>query len=289
LHLGNLVLIDGEVFPFDGIEFNDSFRWIDVANDIAFLWMDLLDHGRADLAGHWLNAWLEFSGDFGALAVLRFYAVYRAMVRAKVAAIRDQQGGNTAIDESAANYLALARRLAVPSAPTFARPPLMITCGLSGSGKTHRSASWLAADPDGRCIRLRSDVERKRLFGLAPLQSSASAIDDGIYSAEANRRTYAHLLEQADTLLTLGYPVIVDAAFLKHAEREAFRQLAIKHQLGFGILHVEASDEALQTRIRRRQHDASEATLEVLDRQKQWFEPLTAEEQGCCQPLPPAD
>ena len=289
LHMGNLVLIDGKVFPFDCIEFNDGFRWIDVANDIAFLWMDLVDHGRADLAGHWLNAWLEFSGDFGALKVLRFYAVYRAMVRAKVAAIRGAQGGETTGDESVANYLELAQRLAVPSSPTFARPPLMITCGLSGSGKTHRSAAWLAADPDGRCIRLRSDVERKRLFGLAPLQSSASAIGDGLYSAEANTRTYTHLLAQADAVLELGYPVIVDAAFLRHTERKAFRQLALRHQLGFGILYIEASDEVLQVRIRRRQHDASEATLEVLARQKRWFEPLTAEELGYCQPLPAAD
>lgn len=289
LHLGNLVLIDGEVLPFDCIEFNDGFRWIDVANDIAFLWMDLLDHGRADLAGHWLNAWLEFSGDFGALEVLRFYAVYRAMVRAKVAAIREQQGGGTSGDESVVNYLALAQRIAVPSAPTVQRPQLVITCGLSGSGKTHRSAAWLAADPDGRCIRLRSDVERKRLFGLTALQSSASSTGDGIYNTDANSRTYAHLLEQADVALSRGYPVIVDAAFLRHVERDALRQLAVRRNIGFGILFVEAPDHELQARIRRRQHDASEATLEVLARQKEWFEPLTEEERLFCLPLPASD
>ncbi|MDO8932395.1 MAG: AAA family ATPase, partial [Rhodocyclaceae bacterium] len=169
LHLGNLALIDGRVVPFDCIEFNEDFRWNDVVSEIAFVWIDLLDHRQPGLAAWLLNAWLELSGDFEALAVLRFYAVYRAVVRAKVATLRARQEGarqGLAELDSARAYLQLAWQTALPPAPA-----LIITCGLSGSGKTTASSACLldpTAAPAGGTLRLRSDVERKRLFGLAP-------------------------------------------------------------------------------------------------------------------------
>lgn len=279
LHLANLVLIDGHVTPFDCIEFNEDFRWNDPISEIAFVWIDLLDHGQAGLAAWLLNAWLEAGGDFEALRLLHFYAVYRAVVRAKIAALRARQEdpaqGAGEID-AARGYLDLAWRIAVPSAPT-----LTITCGLSGSGKTTASTARLLdpAPPDaGSLIRLRSDVERKRLFGLTAGQASGSPRDGGIYTTEANTRTYDRLHALARQLLAAGWPVIVDAAFLRRAERDRFRQLARELDVEFSLLYADAPAAQLRERILARRGDASEATVEVLERQLDWFEPPAADE-----------
>jgi aminoglycoside phosphotransferase family enzyme/predicted kinase len=291
LHLGNLVLIDGHVTPFDCIEFNDDFRWNDPISELAFIWIDLLDHGKPGLAAWLLNAWLEVSGEFDAMRLLRFYAVYRAVVRAKIAALRArQEDAADAVQEFdvARGYLALARGIAVadprsgiPDTQSARGPTLAITCGLSGSGKTTASSARLldAARADaGHLIRLRSDVERKRLFGVAPLASSGSAIDAGIYTAEATVRTYARLIDLARELLGAGWPVIVDAAFLRRAERDAFRVLAAELGVGFEILYCSAPAAELRQRVSSRRGDASEATTEVLDKQFGWFEaPADAE------------
>jgi hypothetical protein len=262
LHLGNIVLLDDRPTPFDCIEFNEDFRWIDAASEIAFTYVDLLDHGQPGLAGWLVNEWLVWSGDFGALAVLRWYAVYRALVRAKVAALRG------VVDEAAA-YLVLAEELTRPPLPA-----LTITFGLSGSGKTTLSSARLLADPRAATIRLRSDVERKRLFGLA-----ADAVSGGgIYSADANRRTYGRLAELADRILAAGWSVIVDAAFLRRAERDDFRRLAGNRGLPFGILACAAPADVLERRLAARRGDASEADASVLAAQRQWLEPLGVDE-----------
>ncbi|MBI5900597.1 MAG: AAA family ATPase [Rhodocyclales bacterium] len=281
LHLGNLVLIDGHVTPFDCIEFNDDFRWNDPISEIAFVWIDLLDHGQPGLAAWFLNAWLEAGGDFGAPRLLRFYAVYRAVVRAKIAALRARQENTAqAVTEfdAARGYLALAQKIADPPAPTLA-----ITCGLSGSGKTTASSARLldAARADAGClIRLRSDVERKRLFGLAAGAASGSPSGGGIYTAEANSRTYGRLRELARQLIAAGWPVIVDAAFLRRAERADFRTLAAELGVGFAIVHTDAPVDELRSRIAARRGDVSEATAAVLEKQLGWFEALDAEERA---------
>lgn len=276
LHLGNLVLIGGEITPFDCIEFNEEFRWIDVASEMAFLWVDLLDHGQPGLAAWLLSAWLEIGGDFQALQVFRFHAVYRAMVRAKVAALSCKPGAGL---DGAREYLELAWRIAVPPAPT-----LLITCGVSGSGKTTASSARLldfSSTASGCIVRLRSDIERKRLFGLDALQASGSGPGGGIYTAEATLRTYERLLQLARQTLLAGWPVIVDAAFLRRAERQSFHALADELGVGFGILHTDAPVEELRRRIRSRSGDASEATVAVLDKQLGWFEPLSESELLC--------
>ncbi len=300
------MLIDGRVTPFDCIEFNEDFRWIDTASEMAFVWIDLLDHQRPGLAAWLLNAWLQTCGDFQALSVLRFYAVYRAVVRAKVAALRARQEDATqglVEFDSARAYLQLAWRIAVPSTAGFAQPAgcagaeqcsakpplrpaptLVITCGLSGSGKTAASSARLldATGPNaGSIVRLRSDVERKRLFGLAPLGSSGSTLDGGIYAADATTRTYARLHSLARDLLAAGWPVIVDAAFLLRAERADFRALATELGVEFRILAVSAPEAELRSRLMTRTGDASEATVAVLEKQLTWFEPLDQEELGC--------
>ncbi|HRP97156.1 MAG TPA: AAA family ATPase [Rhodocyclaceae bacterium] len=278
LHLGNLVLLDGAPHLFDAIEFSASLRWIDVIADVAFLVMDLEARERSDLAHRFLNAYLERSGDYDGLHVLDYYLVYRAMVRAKVAAIRLAQVDGDERAECLAQletYVALAERHAQP-----VRAALLIACGVSGSGKT--SASQALVEARG-VIRVRSDVERKRLVGLAPEARSGAALGTGLYDAEAGRRTYARLAELAATVLA-ARPVLVDATFLKRAQRDAFRRLAREHGVPFVILAFEAPPAVLRERVRRRAAagtDASEADLAVLDAQLADREPLTGDETGC--------
>lgn len=274
LHLANMVLMNGRVQLFDCLEFNEELRWMDVASEIAFVYIDLLEHQQPGLADWLLDEVLSRSGDYEAAQVLRFYAVYRAMVRAKVAALRSVQTGGDDRDLQA--YIALAERLLTPPPPC-----LVITHGLSGCGKTVASDALLQSDPQASTLRLRSDVQRKRLFGLARTVASGSGVGAGIYAADAHERTYAHLREQAALLLQAGWSVVVDAAFLKRADRDAFRALAQQMGAGFSILAPQASPEQLRQRIVARSaagRDASEATLAVLDQQIKVVEPLGPDE-----------
>ncbi|MGC2458558.1 MAG: AAA family ATPase [Gallionellaceae bacterium] len=274
LHLGNVVLIGAEPIPFDGIEFDPGLRWIDVMNEVAFMVMDLLYRRRPDLAYRFLNGWLEATGDYGGVSVLRFYLAYRAVVRAKVKAIRAFQTRQVDTKALAAcrGYLALAQECFVR------RPALIITHGLPGSGK---STFALAAAERLQAIRIRSDVERKRLYGMDALHKSHSGADAGIYSADATRRTYARLLELARGLLDAGFPVVVDAAFLRQDEREKFHGLALDRQVPFAIASMQASDTVLHARIKKRQiaaRDASEADINVMHRLKEGRQPLSRHE-----------
>jgi predicted kinase len=211
-----------------------------------------------------VSEWLAATGDYDALTVLPFYAVYRALVRAKVAAIR-----GTATEAS--EYLAMAGRLA--SRP---QPALTITFGLSGSGKTTASSARLLADATANTVRIRSDLERKRLFGLAPGDTSNGAI----YTEEATNKTYRRLEKLAEDALEAGWSVIVDAAFLRRALRESFRNLAARLHIPFSIISCGEAPDELRRRLRARRNDASEATVAVLEQQLQWAEALTAEERA---------
>jgi hypothetical protein len=282
LHLGNLTLIDGHVTLFDCIEFNETFRWIDVASEIAFTYIDLLDHHQPGLAGWFLNEWLSEGGDFDAVPLLRFYAAYRALVRAKVAAIRADQEQSE--QRETQGYLALTEGIVSPP-----RLRLIITHGLSGCGKTVASTRLLLNDTRGTTLRLRSDVERKRLFGLAPQDHSDSAVGSGIYQPDASQRTYRRLLDLARQQLAAGWSTIVDAAFLRREERAAFQALAAEVGVVFFILAPQASPAQLRERILERLakgSDASEATLAVLDQQMTWIQPLDADEARHLLPLP---
>jgi aminoglycoside phosphotransferase family enzyme/predicted kinase len=276
LHLGNLALINGKVTPFDGIEFNPNLHWIDVISELAFLLMDLEEHDARPLAQRLRNHYLEITGDYAGLKLLSYYQAYRAMVRAKVAALRLEQADaeRKSAEEEINNYLQAALGYTRSMTPT-----LVITHGLSGSGKTTLSQNLV--DGEGY-IRIRSDVERKRLFGLKAQDKTESAMDAGIYTPSASQKTYAQLAELAETIIMAGYSVVVDATFLKRAQRAVFQQLAQQHQIAFRILHCSGTEEELKARIRQRQRedrDASEADIQVLEKQLQTVEPLTVEEQ----------
>jgi aminoglycoside phosphotransferase family enzyme/predicted kinase len=279
LHLGNMFLQDDRITVFDGIEFNDDFRWIDVINDIAFLIMDLDDRGHHGFANRFLNRWLEQTGDYDGLAVLRFYCGYRAAVRAKVDVIRMHQEHVSYFDQrhltnDCRGYLDLAIGYMAPL-----KPRLTITTGPSGSGKSTVAQRVVDA---GDTIRLRSDVERKRMFGLRPEEKSDVVLKQRMYSAEADRATYLRLAELAETVVLSGFPVIVDAAFLRQTDRERFAELARHLGVPFEILKCSASEQHLRDRIEARQRrgtDASEADQRVLAKQLESVDNLSPEEE----------
>jgi uncharacterized protein len=276
LHLRNLVFINEKPVAFDCIEFNPELRWIDTISDVAFLIMDLQDRQQQDFALRFLNEYLEKTGDYAATQILRFYLVYRAMVRAKVEAISGSQMAINAPEQHEANiafhdYLELAQ-----SYLQITKPMLIINCGMSASGKTTLTqplVEKLAA------IRIRSDVERKRLFKLPAETDSSDAFNTGIYSPEASKQTYHHLAELAELILNVDYPVIIDAACLKYDQRELFHQLAIKKNVPFVILEFKAQPDTLRQRISGRNKGASDADRSVLEHQFLNWKPLQKNEQ----------
>lgn len=276
-HLANMVLLDEDVVLFDCLEFNPALRWIDVISELAFAIMDLDDRGRSDFGSRLLDRYLQRTGDYAGLKLLRFYQVYRACVRAKVAALRLLQSGGDAAHESGweefCGYLDLAESYTHPT------QPVVVCChGVSGSGKTTVSQQLLENLP---LIRIRSDVERKRLFGLS-LEAKTPGSDKGtVYGAEATRRTFARLEKLARGIVEAGFGVIVDATFLRRMERQQFASLAREYEVPFRLMEISAPEDVLRERVRKRasdSNDASEAGLEVLLHQLDFREPLSAEE-----------
>lgn len=283
MHLGNMVYVPDkngqrQLAIFDGIEFNPSLRWIDVASEIAFLTMDL--HAR-DAAGHAyrvLNAYLERRNDFDGLRLLPFYQVYRALVRAKVNAIHAAEASlpetqRRACDAEVERYLTLAGQLRNPG-----EAGLILMHGISGSGKTFVSTNLLERIG---AIRLRSDVERKRMIGLKPDQRPTVEQQKKLYAPEAVAGVYQHLLHLTEQLLAQGQRVIVDATFLSRAQRRPFQNLAHRLNVGFAIVHCSADFETLRQRLAERgrtAEDASDADVQVMERQQAGAEPPADDE-----------
>lgn len=268
LHLGNLLRRGEGVMAFDALEFEPALRCIDTVCDAAFAFMDLLAHGLSGWAWRFINAWAEATDEWAGLPLLRPCAAYRALVRAKVAALA----------ADAANferYFALAQALTAPAAP----PLLVVMTGVSGSGKS-RVAAGLAERLGA--LRLRSDVERKRLFGLEPTARAApgSALAEALYASDATARTYARLYALAERLLRAGHTVVLDAAFLRQSERAAARALAQVCGAAFAVVACSAPEAVLRERLAARERegaDPSDATAAVLDLQLRVAEPIPAD------------
>ena len=277
LHLSNLVRLPGGIAAFDCIEFGAEFRNIDVMCDIAFLVMDLVSRQRSDLAYRFLNRYLELTGDYAGMEVFTPYFVYRCLVRAKVAAIRGHEREH---GEFTKGDLAKVRKycdmaLQHTRQPT---PALIVMHGLSGSGKTWLSTQLMSALP---AVRLRSDIERKRMFGLQESADSDSDIAQGIYTEAASGDLYAELHATAETVLRAGHETILDAAYLTLADRDRARQLATRIGCSIVFIETSAAEETRRKRIRKRDalgNDASEAGLAVLEYQRHHAENLTAAE-----------
>jgi uncharacterized protein len=279
MHLRNMLWLgsesEGRPLAFDCIEFNAHLRWIDVISEVAFLVMDLQSRQQTRLANRFLNGYLEETGDYAGVAVLPFYLCYRALVRAKVDALRLEQKNLSPQERTQSltefeSYLELA--LTYTKTP---KPTLIIMRGMSASGKSTVSQQLL--DVTGM-IRIRSDVERKRLFDVALSDHAADDIDAGIYTTQASQQTYAKLLELASKVISAGYSVIVDAAFLKVEQRQPFLRLAEGSGVSFFILEVTAPAEVLRQRIIARKNDVSDADLAVLEHQLANWQPLHEEE-----------
>jgi aminoglycoside phosphotransferase family enzyme/predicted kinase len=281
LHLGNLVRLPGGIVPFDRIEFNDDLRTIDVISDVAFLFMDLVAHGRQDLAYRFLNRYLECTGDYGGMAVFELYFVYHCLIRAKVLAIRseEQASGQERQRDLAKmhHYCEVARHWMSQHDPM-----LIVMHGYSGSGKTWISTRLSCGLP---AIRVRSDIERKRLAGLAELTSSHSAVGEGIYDRQLTRQTYGLLLDAARTCLRASANVILDASFLRRSQRQRAAKLAAKQQADLLIVETYAPIDVLLERLQQRaagEMDVSEADAKVLEYQLEHAEPL---EPGADEPV----
>ncbi len=280
MHLGNIAWLDGELLIFDCLEFAPHLRWIDVMNEIAFLTMDLQKRGAHGPARRFLNRYLAITGDYEGLRLLRLYQLYRAMVRAKVELIRLWQPDLPAAERRAVQagyraYLELAEGYTGNAAPA-----LVITHGLSGSGKSTVVRSLLEWFP---AIQLCSDIERKRLAGLAAEADSGSGLHQGIYRPQITEATYQRLKTLAAVVIEAGFVAVVDATFLKRAHRQSFHALARQLGIPFRILDFQLPEAVLRQRIARRRAeggDPSEAYQEVLDAQLAAQEPLTASERS---------
>ena len=274
IYLDNVTLIDGQVTLFDCIEFNDAFRWTDVMSDVAFMAMDLEDRGLSGLSQRFVNAWLEHTGDYAGLAVLNYYKAYRAMVRAKVALFRLGQPdlSQQERDQVLARYQGY---VALAESYTFIPKRFgLLTHGLSGSGKS--TVSLGLVERFG-VIRVRSDVERKRLFSAA---ADAAALTE-LYGQDASQQTYARLAELAGTVLAAGYPVIVDATHLQREQRQLVRHAIEQQGVPCLILHCHAPLDTIEIWLNARQRtgaDPSDADIHVVNRQLDQLEPLDDEE-----------
>ena len=278
LHLGNVAVLDGRPVPFDAIDFSEPLRWIDVMSEVAFPAMDLEGHGLSRLAHRFVDAYLSRTGDYGGLAVLTYYTAYRALVRAKVAAIRFGQSG-TGTPQREESAIAFERHLEI--AGSVLRPPrpaLIAMHGLPGSGKTTFAQELLESLG---AVRVRSDVERKRVHGLDPLARTSSPPGEGLYDRDADDRTQARLLEAARQVLEAGRIAIVDSTAILRSSRALLRELARDCGVPFVLACCSTPESILRERVARRERagkDASEANVAVLERHLAMLEPLTADE-----------
>jgi len=263
LHLRNIVEIDGSPVLFDALEFDDRLATIDVLHDLAFLLMDLGKRGLKPHANAVLNAYLDAERDTGnlvGLAALPLFLSMRAAVRAKVELLRasmaapDRAGP---VREEARAYFDLAAKFLAPVAPR-----LIAIGGLSGSGKSvvaRAIAPHIGAFPGA--VHVRSDVERKRLFGVRPLER----LPPDAYTMEVTKQVYAACRKRALMALEGGQAVIVDAVHARPEEREALAALAAGMGVPFTGLWLEAPAKILRDRVAARTGDVSDATAQVVD------------------------
>jgi len=272
LHLDNITLIEGEPVPFDGIEFNDQFRWIDPVSDMSFLLMDLDARAQQHQANRLLNRWLQYTGDYAGVPLLNFYKTYRALVRAKIGGLRALQLTSSDAQrqwEKVLDYIALAEHYAYATP----QPAVIIMQGLSGSGKS-TLAHQLAQALDG--IVISSDVERKRLAGMTLLERPANEADQRrLYSPQMSQRTYEQLLQQARNVLEAGRPVILDATYLRKVHRAPALELAEAFACPALVLSIDADPTLCAAQIRQRRaagNDPSDASESVMRHQAEILE-----------------
>ncbi len=256
LHLRNIFLDGEKPVLFDAIEFNDDLSVIDVFYDLAFLLMDLDNRGLVRAANIALNRYLDIMGDTGGLRTLPLFLSLRAAIRSHVSAAMAATAKSAGAEADARNYLDLALSYLSPSPPR-----LVAVGGISGSGKSRMArelAPYLGASPGARVAR--SDVLRKRLAGVGPLERLGA---EG-YSREMTEKTYRAVMEEAKTALACGHSAVADAVFSKPEERRAIAEAAREAGVPFTGLWLEAPPEVMKERIIKRTKNPSDATPDVM-------------------------
>jgi hypothetical protein len=272
LHSAHICFQDDGICIFDCIEFNDRFRYGDTAAEVAFLAMDLDHYGCADLRRVFIDEYLKKSGDTGLCELLRFYQAYRAHVRAKVACFKLDDP--FVPDEEKTIELAKARGY-FDLAVSYARPKptLFVMVGFTGCGK-----SGLAAELTRHLglVYISSDVTRKKLAGLPPTRHVGDRIDSGIYAREMTEKTYAAMLVEAARALGQGDSAVIDATFLRLADRNKALEVARRHNAAFFVIECRLPEEELRKRLEQRLSETtvSDGTWEVFLSQKAKFEPV---------------
>jgi hypothetical protein len=261
-----------DIYIYDCIEFNDRFRYCDVAAEVAFLAMDLDHYGRADLSRSFVSTYIDESKDRELVKLLNFYKCYRAYVRGKVESFK-LDDPYIAPDEKrqalemASSYFDLAH------AYTKSRPILLITTGLVGTGKTFLAQAL--AKRLGLVV-ISSDVTRKQLAGIPTTEHRFEEFDTGIYSAEFSGKTYDKMFSQTKDILTEGSSVIIDASFIKGGERLKAKRLAEKWGADFFIVECSLDEKTIKQRLARRLEEVStsDGRWEIYPSQKRAFDPV---------------
>jgi uncharacterized protein len=272
LHLQHICLTE-EILIFDCIEFNQRFRYSDVAADIAFLLMDLDFHGYPLLSADLASSYLDISRDWPLFLLLDFYKSYRAYVRGKVISFRLEDPAISTAEKGA--VLAEARRyfdLAHHYAMRLNRPALILTCGLMGTGKS--TIARALAEALG-WERLSSDILRKELAHLLPLEHRYEKFSQGLYSPDFSQKTYKGLLNRAHDILDAGNSLIIDASFKKKTDRQEAQALAHRAQADFLLIECQSDEREIERRLTFRAGDKNEASdgrWELLAEQKEDFE-----------------
>lgn len=282
LRIDHICLLDEQIAIFDCIEFNKRFRYTDVAAEIAFLFMDLEYSGFADAAHQFVEEYIGASGDEGLRAMLDFYACYRAYVRGKVESFLLNDPEATTQEQAQAlqraqAYFDLARHYA----KRFAFPLVLITSGLTGTGK---STVAKALAEQLALTLLRSDVLRKELAGLSESKQQHEQYGEGIYSKSFTQKTYEALYQRAEQSLLRGQSVLLDASFIRRADRERAQNLAKRLGAAFYLLECVCPEPVVQERLARREEegrDVSDGRWEIFQRQKEVAEPITEVDPSC--------
>ena len=271
LHAAHVCFTNG-ICIYDCIEFNDRFRYCDVASEVAFLAMDLDHYGRADLSRSLVNAYVDRSQDRELPELLGFYKCYRAYVRGKVESFKLDDPYIAPTEkrhtlEIATSYFDLAH------AYTRSRPMLFITTGLVGTGKT--TLAQALAKRLGLAV-ISSDVTRKQLARIPITEHRFEEFDSGIYSPEFSRKTYDKMFSEAKHILSDGVSVILDASFTKAEERLKAKRLANEMGADFFIIECTLDEESIRKRLaqRREQETTSDGRWEIYAPQKRAFAPV---------------
>ena len=275
LHLEHICVAD-EIIVFDCIEFNERFRFADVAAEVAFLTMDLDYNGYFSQSVNFANSYLKYSRDEDLRALLNFYRCYYAFVRGKVTSFRlDQkempQAERADIRRVASKYF----DLACAYASRLEKPALILTAGLIGSGKSYQARN-LAERLGAEVIR--TDVLRKELLRIAPNEKHHESFGQGIYAGDISRKTYEKAVELAADKIGRGIPVILDASFRCRADRTMAVDMARRLGVPFYVVECACPDDVVKIRLEKRMRDPdnpSDGRWEILQEQKKQYEAVT--------------